>query len=241
MAALEELFEKCDLSIQKQVRYILDRYQTKSLLDRDDFVQIAHCELYRACIRFDEDAVNANKSFLAYASLCIQGKLLTEAKKLTRYVYLPSNRVSEYEKLAEMLDGMSYLEQMDAVMREYHTNDKGAKAILSEYQLWWGTGVSELTDISDTDYDSEDILDRLYTAMRWSLSKRMESVLSTLTPREEKIIRLRFGLDGGIEQSLDQVGKEFHITRERVRQIEAKALRKLRHPSRACKLREFLQ
>ena len=241
VAALEELFEKCDPSIQKQVGYILDRYQTKSLLDRDDFIQIAHYELYRACMKFDEDAVNTNKSFLAYASLCIQGRLLTEAKSLTRYVHLPVNRVSEYEKLAKMLEGRSYLEQMDAVMREYHTNRKGAKAILSEYQLWWGTGVSAITDIGDTDCDSEDILDRLYTAMLSSLSKRMESVLSTLTPREETVLRLRFGLDDGVERSLEQVGKEFHITRERVRQIEAKAMRKLRHPSRARKLRDYVQ
>ena len=63
---------------------------------------------------------------------------------------------------------------------------------------------------------------------------------STLTPREEKVLRLRFGLEDGRTRTLEEVGKEFNVTRERIRQIEAKALRKLRHPSRSKKLRDFL-
>ena len=65
-------------------------------------------------------------------------------------------------------------------------------------------------------------------------------VLKTLTPREEKVLRLRFGLEDGRPRTLEEVGKEFNVTRERIRQIEAKALRKLRHPSRSRKLRDFL-
>ena len=65
-------------------------------------------------------------------------------------------------------------------------------------------------------------------------------VLSTLTPREEKVLRLRFGLDDGRARTLEEVGKEFNVTRERIRQIEAKALRKLRHPSRSKKLKDYL-
>ena len=63
---------------------------------------------------------------------------------------------------------------------------------------------------------------------------------STLTPREEKVLRLRFGLEDGRSRTLEEVGKEFNVTRERIRQIEAKALRKLRHPSRSKKLKDFL-
>ena len=66
-------------------------------------------------------------------------------------------------------------------------------------------------------------------------------VLDTLTPREEKVLRLRFGLDDGKARTLEEVGREFNVTRERIRQIEAKALRKLRHPSRSKKLRDFLE
>ena len=65
-------------------------------------------------------------------------------------------------------------------------------------------------------------------------------MLKSLTPREEKVLRLRFGLEDGRPRTLEEVGKEFNVTRERIRQIEAKALRKLRHPSRSKKLRDFL-
>ena len=65
-------------------------------------------------------------------------------------------------------------------------------------------------------------------------------VLDTLTPREEKVLQLRFGLDDGRARTLEEVGREFNVTRERIRQIEAKALRKLRHPSRSKKLKDFL-
>ena len=72
------------------------------------------------------------------------------------------------------------------------------------------------------------------------LKEQLMDVLDTLTPREEKVLRLRFGLDDGRARTLEEVGKEFQVTRERIRQIEAKALRKLRHPSRSKKLRDFL-
>ena len=72
------------------------------------------------------------------------------------------------------------------------------------------------------------------------LKEQLAEVLSTLTPREEKVLRLRFGLEDGRPRTLEEVGKEFNVTRERIRQIEAKALRKLRHPSRSKKLRDFL-
>ena len=68
----------------------------------------------------------------------------------------------------------------------------------------------------------------------------MEEVLGTLTDREEKVLRLRFGLNDGRQRTLEEVGREFHVTRERIRQIEAKALRKLKHPTRSKKLRDYL-
>ncbi|MCI8649987.1 MAG: RNA polymerase sigma factor RpoD [Anaerotruncus sp.] len=72
------------------------------------------------------------------------------------------------------------------------------------------------------------------------LKEQLSEVLQTLTPREEKVLRLRFGLEDGRSRTLEEVGKEFNVTRERIRQIEAKALRKLRHPSRSKKLKDFL-
>ena len=76
-----------------------------------------------------------------------------------------------------------------------------------------------------------------YTLLR----EQLEEVMETLTEREQKVIRLRYGLGDGRPRTLEEVGKEFHVTRERIRQIEAKALRKLRHPSRSRVLKDYLE
>ena len=73
------------------------------------------------------------------------------------------------------------------------------------------------------------------------LKEQLTDVMGTLTDREQKVLRLRFGLDNGRSCTLEEVGKEFNVTRERIRQIEAKALRKLRHPSRSRKLKDYLE
>jgi RNA polymerase primary sigma factor len=72
------------------------------------------------------------------------------------------------------------------------------------------------------------------------LKEQLIGILDTLTPREERVLRLRYGLDDGKPRTLEEVGKEFNVTRERIRQIEAKALRKLRHPSRSKRLKEYI-
>jgi RNA polymerase primary sigma factor len=77
-------------------------------------------------------------------------------------------------------------------------------------------------------------------AIKLNLKEQTASLLKTLTPREERIIKMRFGMEDGSEHTLEEVGNSFAVTRERIRQIEAKALRKLRHPSRSGKLRTFL-
>ena len=73
------------------------------------------------------------------------------------------------------------------------------------------------------------------------LREQLGEALNTLSPREQQVIRLRFGLDDGHVRTLEEVGREFNVTRERIRQIEGKALRKLRHPSRSKRLRDFLE
>jgi len=73
------------------------------------------------------------------------------------------------------------------------------------------------------------------------LKEQIDKVLSSLTPREQRVLRLRFGLEDGRSRTLEEVGQEFNLTRERIRQIEAKALRKLRHPSRSRKLKGYLE
>ena len=76
---------------------------------------------------------------------------------------------------------------------------------------------------------------------RQLLKEQVQDVLSSLTPREQKVLVLRFGLEDGRSRTLEEVGREFNVTRERIRQIEAKALRKLRHPSRSRKLKDYLE
>ncbi len=78
-------------------------------------------------------------------------------------------------------------------------------------------------------------------ATRQLLKEQIDDVLSTLTPREQRVLLLRFGLEDGRSRTLEEVGREFNVTRERIRQIEAKVLRKLRHPSRSRKLKDYLE
>ena len=95
---------------------------------------------------------------------------------------------------------------------------------------------SHLGDFIQDDEASQPSEEATYTLLR----EQLEEVLSTLTPREEQVLRMRFGLTDGKPHTLEEVGKEFDVTRDRIRQIESKALRKLRHPSRSKKLRDFL-
>jgi RNA polymerase primary sigma factor len=78
-------------------------------------------------------------------------------------------------------------------------------------------------------------------ALQQILKEQVREILSTLTHREQKVLALRFGLEDGRSRTLEEVGREFNVTRERIRQIESKALRKLRHPSRSKKLKDFLE
>ncbi|MCA9746158.1 MAG: RNA polymerase sigma factor RpoD, partial [Ruminococcus sp.] len=88
--------------------------------------------------------------------------------------------------------------------------------------------------------EDKSILNPSDAVVNMNLAESTTRVLSTLTPREEKVLRMRFGIGEKSDHTLEEVGKDFSVTRERIRQIEAKALRKLRHPSRAKKLRSFV-
>ncbi len=110
----------------------------------------------------------------------------------------------------------------------------------SQFHLETPVGDSEDASIkdfieSDTDFSPSD------TVANNDLKERVREVLKTLTPREEKVLKMRFGIDVASEHTLEEVGKDFSVTRERIRQIEVKALRKLRHPSRSKKLKTFFE
>ena len=107
--------------------------------------------------------------------------------------------------------------------------------------LPWETPIGKEEDSHLGDFiEDRGVISPAEAVININLKEQTESVLKTLTPREEKVIKMRFGLDDGSEHTLEEVGQSFAVTRERIRQIEAKALRKLRHPSRSRKLRAFL-
>ena len=104
------------------------------------------------------------------------------------------------------------------------------------------TPVGEGDDAHAGDFiEDRQVVSPAEAAINVNLQEQTESVLKTLTPREETIIKMRFGVGDGSEHTLEEVGQRFAVTRERIRQIEAKALQKLRHPSRSRKLRAFLE
>jgi len=104
------------------------------------------------------------------------------------------------------------------------------------------TPIGEEEDSHLGDFIQDEVVQAPQDAATFALLKdQLSSVLHTLTDREQKVLRLRFGLDDGRARTLEEVGKEFEVTRERIRQIEAKALRKLRHPSRSKKLKDYLE
>ena len=103
------------------------------------------------------------------------------------------------------------------------------------------TPIGEEEDSHLSDFIQDDnVLVPAEAAAATLLKEQLDEVLDTLTEREQKVLRLRFGMNDGRARTLEEVGKEFDVTRERIRQIEAKALRKLRHPSRSRKLRDYL-
>ena len=152
------------------------------------------------------------------------------------------------------------LPQVNEMMQRMGITDEDLDNISNEMMSAFG-GAENLEGIDAPDGDDEEdgktatfpFLGRLFGGQNGDapapaevaaftlLKEQLMEVLDTLTPREEKVLRLRFGLDDGKARTLEEVGKEFNVTRERIRQIEAKALRKLRHPSRSKKLKDFLE
>ena len=125
-----------------------------------------------------------------------------------------------------------------------HDNSKGDGPAVSKAQAWrCQIAEHEMKTVpSIGDFISDDdVPEPAEAASQTLLREQLMHVLHDLTPREEKVLRLRYGIDDGKPRTLEEVGKEFNVTRERIRQIEAKALRKLRHPSRSKRLKDFIE
>ena len=153
---------------------------------------------------------------------------INKVKKVNSQLLHENGHEPTYEQIAEKLE--MPVEKVREIMR------------VAQEPVSLETPIGEEEDSHLGDFiPDEDAPAPSDVASHTMLKEQLAEVLSTLTPREEKVLRLRFGLEDGRSRTLEEVGKEFNVTRERIRQIEAKALRKLRHPSRSKKLKDFLE
>ena len=132
----------------------------------------------------------------------------------------------------------------EEIAEEMHMSVERVREILkiSQEPVSLETPIGEEEDSQLGDFiEDESLLSPVDSASFSMLKEELEEAMASLTERERNVIKLRFGLDDGKTRTLEEVGKEFNVTRERIRQIEAKALRKLRHPSRSRKLKDFLE
>ena len=152
---------------------------------------------------------------------------INKVKKVSSQLLHANGREPSAEEIAEELD--MPVEKVREIMR------------VAQEPVSLETPIGEEEDSHLGDFIPDDDAPAPADAASHTLLKEtLSNVLDSLTPREEKVLRLRFGLEDGRSRTLEEVGKEFNVTRERIRQIEAKALRKLRHPSRSKKLKDFL-
>ena len=145
--------------------------------------------------------------------------------------------------LRQLLQELGHDPQPEEIAEEMNMPVERVREILKIAQepVSLETPIGEEEDSHLGDFiPDDDALEPAEAASFTLLKEQLVEVLKTLTPREEKVLRLRFGIEDGRTRTLEEVGKEFNVTRERIRQIEAKALRKLRHPSRSKKLKDFL-
>ena len=177
-------------------------------------------------VKKEVEALRANRNAISkkIGGLMAQGKK-EEAEELKKEVTANSDRLAE----------------LDAKEKELEKKVRDIMKIAQE-PVSLETPIGEEEDSHLGDFIEDDsVLAPQDAATFTMLREQLIGVLDSLTPREQKVLRLRFGLDDGRARTLEEVGKEFDVTRERIRQIEAKALRKLRHPSRSKKLKDFLE